>query len=731
MKRVVSLLLIWVAVDMGIRAGEYTKYVNPFIGTMAAENSLSGNTYPGATMPFGMVQLSPDTQDAPDWDNASGYNYNHDTIYGFSHTHLSGTGACDLLDILVLPFSRDGEEKPVEHFCHEEEEALPGFYGVRLQDSGIDVELSSTTRTGIHRYRYLKGARQRVYIDLSHSAPKGSWDRKILQSQMRVVSPTVIEGFRVITGWAKLRRIYFRMEFSKPFVSHVIINEARAMSAATVVNGADVKAFLDFDRDTGNVILCKVGISPVSIDGARQNLAAEAQTWDFDTYRRAADEEWDRILSCVNVEGNETDKQIFYTALYHTLIQPNAMSDVNGDYIAPDYTTQRLEEKQTYYSTFSLWDTFRGAHPLYTIICPQMDAAFVNSMLLQCDRYGYLPIWHLWGQENYCMIGNHAVPVVVDAFLKGLLADVDTDRVVDAVVNSCKISHHGLNVEAWERYGYMPENILSQSVSITLEQAYDDWCVALLTKKTDNDAEYRRFMRRAGFYRNLFNNDRGFFQGKDDKGNWIEPFDPLVYGANGGSPYTEGNAWQYLWYVPHDVQSLISLLGGKKAFVKKLDEFFSLNDKSGETNSNASGFIGQYVHGNEPSHHVAYLYCYADEPRRTQELVHRIIRQMYDASPYGYAGNDDCGQMSAWFVFSAMGFYPVNPVGGEFAIGTPLFDKVTINMFGGKKFVIKTLRGKENGFYVKRVTLNGKEIKGNTLWYDDIMRGGEMVFTTN
>lgn len=706
-------------------AGEYTRYVNPFIGTGAVENSLSGNCYPGATMPFGMVQLSPDTQEAPDWDKASGYDYNDKNICGFSHTRLSGTGASDLIDILLMPATGG---RVWSAFSHDGEEARPGYYRVLLGESGITAELSATTRAGIHRYTYPCGRRQRIYLDVGHSASKGSWDRKIIQSQIRIVGPTIVEGYRIITGWAKLRRVYFRIELSKPIAGHQLIDGDRVYGDAPVVNGRNLRAWLDFDAAGGDTIVTKVSLSSVSVANARENMAQEAPHWDFNRYVASADHVWDRLLGRIEAEGDATCKQLFYTAMYHALIQPNVLSDVNGEYTATDYTTQRMPQGQHYYTTFSLWDTYRGAHPFYTLAVPEWNEAFVASMLTHYDSYGYLPIWALWGQDNYCMIGNHAIPVVVDACLKGLKG-IDARRVLGAVVGSATIPHPGSPFEVWEKYGYMPENIQSQSVSITLEQSFDDWCVAMLAKRLGQHDVYGRFIRRSQHYRHLHDAATGFFRAKDDKGNWLEPFDPLVYGGNGGNPYTEGNAWQYYWYVPHDIEGLIALTGGKKAFVDKLDRFFSLADRSGELNSNASGFIGQYVHGNEPSHHVAYLYNYAGEPRKAQRMVSRIMREMYNTSSSGYAGNDDCGEMSSWYLLSAMGFYPVNPASGEYAIGTPLFDKLTLHLQNGNTFTVIAHRKSKEQVYVKKMRLNGRPYTRYTLAHQTIMDGGTLEFT--
>lgn len=704
-------------------AGRYTRYVNPFIGTGAVENSLSGNCYPGATVPFGMVQLSPDTQEAPDWDKASGYDYNDTHTCGFSHTRLSGTGACDLIDLLLMPTTTDEVWSAVDH---SKEAARPGYYSLRLS-SGILAELTATTRAGIHRYTYPAGSRQRLYIDLDHSAPKTSWNRRIIQSQLRIVAPDAIEGYRIITGWAKLRRVYFRIELSRPIASCSLIDGSRDYGQVPVVNGTALKAWLDFDPKGGNELTVKVALSTTSIENARLNMQREAASWSFDGYAAQADKAWDDVLGRIEAEGNRQDMEKFYTALYHTMIQPNTISDVDGSYTATDYSTRRMPEGRTYYTTFSLWDTFRAAHPLYTIIAPERNADFVNSMLTHFDSYGYLPIWSLWGQDNYCMIGNHAIPVVVDAVMKGT-PGIDPERALNACVASATTSHPGSPFDVWEKYGYMPEDLQSQSVSITLEQAYDDWCVAQLAKKLGHDDIYERFTRRARYFRNLYNADNGFFQGRTSDGKWLEPFDPLRYGANGGNPYTEGNAWQYSWYVPHDIEGLIELMGGKRKFVERLDRFFTLTEQSGRKNDNASGFIGQYVHGNEPSHHVAYLYGYAGEPRKTQYYVHKICTELYNTSSSGYAGNDDCGEMSAWLVFSAMGFYPVNPASGEYALGTPMMDKVTVHLDGGRTFTVNAHRKDSSSFYVKSVRLDGRKYDRNTISHKAITDGGTLDF---
>src|SRR5574344_503464 len=726
-KNRLSLTILSVLITLYSQAGTFTQWVNPFIGTGAVKNSLSGNTYPGATLPFGMVQLSPDTQESRDWANASGYDYNDNTIYGFSHTRLSGTGASDLIDILLMPTTSSDNAKPKSSFSHKNEIAHPGYYKVKLDDYNITAELSATTRTGIHQYTYPPDGMQRLFLDVNHSANKGSWNRIIIQSQIKIIDSTTIEGFRVITGWAKLRKIYFLMKLSKPIISHMLIDGNRKEYNATVINGTELYAYLDFDKAEGNTLMCKVALSSVSTDNARMNMDKEAKGWNFDEYVKAADNIWDRELSKVEVEGSDANRQIFYTALYHTLIQPNTMSDVNGEYTSTDYSTKKMQHDETYYSTLSLWDTFRAAHPLYSLIEQKRNAEIVNSMLQHFDSYGYLPIWDLWGQDNYCMIGNHSVPVIIDAILKNTQG-IDLNKAYKAVVASCTTSHPGSPFEVLEKYAYIPENILSQSVSITMEQSFDDWCVAMLAKKMNDVDTYKHFIRRSGNYKNLYNPSTSFFQAKDDKGKWIEPFDPLKYGSNGDDPYTEGNAWQYYWYVPQDINGLITITGGKKAFIKKLDTFFSLNDSSGKKNDNASGFIGQYVHGNEPSHHIAYLYDYAGLPRKTQQRVAQIMRTMYNTSSSGYAGNDDCGEMSAWYVFSAMGFYPVNPASNEYAIGTPLFDKCIIHLSNGNSFSIISKHKTPEHIFIKSIKLNGKFFNKSFIDYETMAKGGTMEF---
>lgn len=725
MRKLILSLAFLLGLSMTVHSQELTRWVNPFIGTGAVASSLSGNNYPGATVPFGMVQLSPDTREAPDWAQASGYDYNDTTIYGFSHTRLSGTGASDFIDILMFPTL---SEKKQSAFTHENESARPGYYQVLLADEGIQAELSTSTRVGVHRYTYPKGHEEaQLWLDLNHSANKESWGRRIIQSQIRIVSPTVVEGYRIITGWAKLRKIYYHIEFSEPILRAELQEGERKYVNTPVINGTNLQGLFRFDKKESDVLITKVALSPVSIENARLNMAKEVPDWDFDAVVSAAEHKWEKELQKITIQGTDLQKTIFYTALYHTMVQPNTMSDVNGEYMAADYTSRSVKADEIHYSTFSLWDTFRAAHPLYTLLHKDRTSDFVKSMMRQYDYYGYLPVWQLWGQDNYCMIGNHSIPVIVDAVMKGI-AGVDDEKAYEAVRNSSLISHPNSPFEVWEKYGYMPENLQTQSVSITLEQAYDDWCVAQLAKKLGKEDDYAHFIKRSGFYRNLFNPETGFFQSKNDKGEWITPFDPYKYGANGGYPFTEGNAWQYFWYVPQNIPDLISLTGGNKAFINKLDTFFTTHHQSGELNDNASGFVGQYAHGNEPSHHVAYLYAYADEAWKTQKYVAHIMENLYNVSSSGYAGNDDCGEMSAWYVFGALGFYPVNPASGEYVIGTPMLEEGVIHLPGGRTFTVKAPRKKSGEIYIRSMKLNGRKYAKTYITHRDIINGGILEF---
>lgn len=738
MKRTTLFLLVLCAV-LGTKAIDYTKYVNPFIGTQTDDTgALSGSTFPGPTMPQGMVQLAPETEQYVTWDPCCGYDYNRDSIFGFTHTHLSGTGCTDLIDISLMPTTKKVTPQMLSKgifalpYSHDREAATAGYYMVDLLGGeDIRVELSATVHAGIHRYTFPEGKDQTVILDLDRMTYRGDAyytgrrAYQIIQSQIRVIDEKTIEGFRVLTGWAKLRKVYFRAEFSRPIANRIMMDGGRSVGKSDVINGRTLRAALSFDAAQGKDLMVKVAISAVDNDGARKNMKAEAQSWDFGYYTKAAHDAWEKELATIDIEGTDDQKTIFYTGLYHVLMQPNTISDVDGRYMDTNFEIKQMPAGQAYHSTFSLWDTFRAAHPLYTLLYPEVAAQFVRDMILHHDTYGYLPIWDLWGQDNYCMIGNHAIPVLADAILSEL-PGIDVERAYKAMVESSTRTHLNSPFEIWEEYGYMPQNKQNVSVSITMEQAFDDWCVAAVAKKLGKTEDYERFIKRSEFYRNLFNPATGFFQPKDDKGNWIEPFDPLSY----ENPcFVEGNAWQYMWFVPHNPQGLIDLFGGVKPFIKKLNENFTLTETSGEINGNASAFIGQYAHGNEPSHHTVYLYNFAGQPWRTQELVEQVRSSFYNPTPCGYAGNDDCGQMSAWYIFSSLGFYPFNAGSAEYVIGTPLFQKAVLHMPSGKDLVINAPRKSDKAIYVKSVKLNGKKITDWKLTHQQLMEGGTLDFT--
>ncbi|WP_158825674.1 GH92 family glycosyl hydrolase [Mucilaginibacter lacusdianchii] len=720
-------------------ASGWAQYVNPFIGTGAVDkNSLSGSNFPGPTVPFGFVQLSPDTQDAPN-DPASGYDHNDKTIVGFSHTHLSGTGVSDLFDVLLMPTTGDIKFTPGKaetkgsgyrsSFSHQQEQAWPGYYQVMLQDYGINAELTSTSHVGLHRYTFPQSSQSHIILDMDHSLDKkrNYWSCRIIGAEIKVVDNHTIEGYRILTGWARLRKVYFRAEFSKPFTGTVLANGGRRYENGNIINGTNIKAAFNFNTTDKEQVMIKVALSPVSIENARQNMQAELPGWNFNQVSQQSQSQWEKELGKIAVEGTPDQKQIFYTGLYHAFTQPNNMADVNGEYQATDMTIRTAPDK-THYSTFSLWDTYRAAHPLYTLIQPEKTAGFINSMMRQYDTYGYLPIWQLWGDENYCMIGNHAIPVIVDAILKGT-PGIDAEKAYAAVKGSSITDHPGSPFTTWEKYKFIPEDIQSQSVSITLEVAYDDWCVAQLAKHLGKTDDYNHFMARSEYYRNLYNPKTGFFQGRKADGKWLEPFNPMQYGGNGGNPYTEGNAWQYFWYVPQNVPGLIDLVGGKNAFIAKLDKFFTLADTSAEKNGNASGFIGQYAHGNEPSHHVAYFYDYVGQPWKTQMYVAKVLNELYNNSSSGYSGNEDCGQMSSWYTFSAMGFYPVNPANGVYAIGSPILQKAAIQLANGKTFNVSVKNAGKTNCYIQSVKLNGKAYDKAYITQNDIANGGKLEFT--
>jgi predicted alpha-1,2-mannosidase len=709
------------ACERGPRAA--IDFVDPFIGTGA-----HGHVYPGATVPFGMVQLSPDNG-LNGWDWVSGYHYSDSIIVGFSHTHLSGTGIGDLADVLVMPVVREpdltkhyesrNDRDYKSRFSHGDESAEPGYYRVRLIDPGIDVELTATERVGLHRYTYPASTEAGVVLDLGYAI---NWDRPT-DTYVRVESDTLVVGHRFSSGWARDERLYFAFIFSKPFTTVELANGESEAASRQEASGDSVRAYFGFSTEAGEEVQLKVGISYVDSEGAISNLMSEAPHWDFDGARAAAGAAWEQELSRVRVAGGtDSAKTVFYTALYHTKLAPILFEDVEGFYRGADGEIHTADGF-TNYSIYSLWDTFRAEHPLFTIVSPERVNDMVNSMLAFQREYGYLPVWSLVGNETNTMTGHHAVPVVTDAFLKGFRG-FDSTEAFAAVEKSAMADHRGLRF--YKRYGYIPSELEVESVTKTLEYAYDDWATAQLALGVGDTAAYQRFRARAGAYRLVFDSTTGFMRGRHADGSWVTPFDPTESAHGEHRDYTEGNAWQHSWFVPHDVRGLIGLMGGDAPFIAKLDSLFTSDTViSGENVApDISGMIGQYAHGNEPSHHIAYLYSYAGAPWKTQERARAILEAMYDTTPNGLAGNEDCGQMSAWYVLSALGFYPVNPADGVYVLGSPVFPEATIELGGGDRFTVRANNASPENQYIQSATLNGRPLERSFIRHSEITGGG-------
>jgi len=661
---------------------DLTRYVNPFIGTAG-----HGHTFPGAIVPFGMVQLSPDTR-LTGWDGCSGYHYSDSEIYGFSHTHLSGTGISDYGDILLLP-TVDAHSQTAR-FQHQNETASPGYYSVKL-DGNILVELTATARVGMHRYTFPNTQSASIILDLAHRD-------KVLDSGFRITGANTLVGWRRSQAWAKDQVVYFALEFSQPFTSHTDDKS---------------KALFHFDARGGKPVLVKVGISAVDIDGALKNLRAELNHWDFDKVRADAKAAWNAELNKIVVTGG-TDAPLtsFYTALYHAMTAPNLFMDVDGRYRGRDFKTHEAKDFSNY-TVFSLWDTFRAAHPLYTIIDQKRTRDFIKTFLVQYAQGGRLPVWELAANETDTMIGYHAVSVIADAVVKGI-DGFDLREAYEVMKHSAELKHHD---------GVIGMEDERESVSKMLEYAYDDWCIAQVAKRLGETADYERYTARAQSYKNVFDRASGFMRPRSN-GNWIEPFDPREVTF----AFTEANSWQYTFFAPQDIGGLIKLMGGRRQFAQKLDQLFAADSRTtGREQADITGLIGQYAHGNEPSHHIAYPYNYAGRPWKTQTRVRQIMDQFYKPEPDGLIGNEDCGQMSAWYVLSAAGFYPVTPGSQAYVIGSPLFPEVRFNLENGKSFTIKARGVSDSTVYVQSATLNGKPYSKSFLLHDDLMAGGELV----
>ena len=698
--------------------------VDPFIGTAA-----HGHTYPGATVPFGMVQLSPNNG-TPGWDWCSGYNYVDSVIVGFAHTHLSGTGIGDLYDVLVMPTTANVDfHKPTptrddfdyrSAFSHEQESASPGYYAVHLEDSDIGVKLTASNRVGFHQYTFPQSSNASVVIDLGY---KQNWDSPT-DSYLEVVNDSLVTGYRFSTGWAKDQRIYFAALFSKPF-------DRTTLAEDTIVKGEsrEIKARGQFHFETADqeVIMLKVGLSSASVEAAIDAISEEIPYWDFEAVHQDARTQWASAFEKIQVKSEDKDLlTLFYTSLYHTHLAPVTYEDALGQYKGVDGKVQ-TSEGYTRYDILSLWDTFRAQNPLLTIVRPDMVNDLIETMLAHYRESGLLPVWSLLGNETNTMTGYHAVPVIVDAYLKGF-RDYDVEEAFAAVKKSAMQDIRGTDL--LRKHSYIPYDKAGQSVTRTLEYCYDDWCIAQMAKALGKTEDYDYFMQRANAYKHLFDPATGFMRAKHTDGSWETPFDPQ-YSSHDFSKaaYTEGNAWQHSWFVPHDIGGLIELHGGNEPFITKLDSLFSISSeiRGGNASPDISGLIGQYAHGNEPSHHIAYMYVYAGAPWKTQERVRMIMESQYTTQPDGLCGNEDCGQMSAWYVMSAMGLYPVNPAEGIYVLGSPIFEEVAIDMGAGKKFEVMAKNNSKTNVYIQSAMLNGKPLTRAYVTHEELKAGGSLV----
>ncbi|MBN2513590.1 MAG: GH92 family glycosyl hydrolase [Sedimentisphaerales bacterium] len=696
--------------------------VNPLIGTGG-----HGHTYPGACVPFGMVQLSPDTG-TDGWDWCSGYHYSDRSIMGFSHTHLDGTGCADLGDFLFMPttgelqFEPGSKRNPDEgyrsRFSHDQEQACAGFYGVYLKDYDIHVQLTTTRRVGVHQYTFPATKEANVIMDLGHYIGGSN----IRESKAEIVGDQEVRGYVRKSGWSPDRFLYFVARFSQPFVKSGIVVNRKLDESAKQAEGRDIQCYVRFDTTQERVVVVKVALSAVSWDGAAKNMDAECPGWDFQQVCNGAMESWNKQLSKITVDGGPAANQtVFYTALYHSCLAPNLFTDVDGQYRGMDKKVHKADNFENY-TVFSLWDTFRAAHPLFTLIEQKRTNDFVNSLLGKYEQRGILPFWELASDETWCMIGYHSIPVIADAYGKGLCG-YDVNKAFTAMKHSAMQDHQGL--DEYKKLGYISLTDDSQSVSRTAEYAFDDWCIALMAKELGHQDDYELFTRRSQQYRNLFDRSIGFIRGKTVDGAWKPDFNPDQLPAEGAGEFTEGNSWHYTWFAPHDVEGLIELMHGDEGFIKKMDELFV---RQGREHVDVSGLIGQYAHGNEPCHNYAYLYVYAGVPWKTQEKVSQIVKTLYTDKPDGLCGNNDCGQMSAWYVFSAMGFYPVCPGQPMYVFGTPLFPSVTMNLENGKTFTVTADNVSDKNIYIQSAALNGKPYTKTYIQHADITNGGTLVF---
>ncbi len=739
---------------MAQKQENYIQYVNPLIGTQKM-----GHTYPGATVPFGAVQLSPDTDQQPHniqgkynkdaYKYCAGYNYDDREIVGFSHTHFSGTGHSDLGDFLIMPTVGELQLEPGtkgdpksgfrSKFSHANETAEPNYYNVLLEDDGILAEMTTTTRVGFHQYTFPASDNAHIIFDLMHGIY--NYDDKNVWTFVRVEGDRRIVGYRQTNGWARTRTVYFAMEFSKPFTNYGFKNyetqnykgfwrkfdQTKNFPEAA---GKQIRAFFDFKTEKDEKIQVKFALSPVSTEGALNNLRTETPDWDFEKVKKAGQDEWNRELSKIAVTADTRGDLInFYTALYHTFLSPTVYMDADGKYKGLDQNVHQAKGF-TNYTTFSLWDTYRALHPWFNIVQPRRNREMINSMMAHYDQSAHkmLPVWSHYANENWCMIGYHSVSVISDAIVKGNAEGIDAERALDAMAQTARTKYYD-GLEHYMKLGYVPEDKNSSSVSKTLEYAYDDWAIAQVAKKLGKTAVYNEFSKRAGNWKNVYDASVGFMRPKMSDGKFREKFDALQTHDQG---FIEGNAWNYSLYVPHNPTEMIEKMGGKQKFVKYLDELFTMNlpdEFFAETEDiTREGIIGGYVHGNEPAHHAAYLYNWTDAGWKTQERVRMILKHQYKPAPDGLGGNDDCGQMSAWFLFSSLGFYPVAPGNDQYSLGSPAIKTAVLKLENGKTLTIEAQNQSDKNVYVEKVLVNGKEINRNHITHAEIMNGGKLTF---
>jgi len=728
------------------KTNNYVDYVDPIIGT-----DFHGHTFPGAALPGGMVQLSPDTG-TEDWDWCSGYHYSDNSVMGFSHLHRSGMGAGDWGDVLLMPITGDvkvvpgSKENPDEgyrsRFSHEEEQASPGYYSVNLKDYGVKVELTVSERAGFHRYTFPESGVSHILIDAGH----GIRENYRRGSEIEIVSDTEIVGHRSSHGFVKHKDVYFCAKFSKPFMSSGTWNGNEIKANSKEDAGKYIGAYADYETSENESVEVKVGISYTSIEQARLNLDTEIPGWDFDMVKESAKERWNATLGKIEVQTPEVNGEAynrdrmttFYSALYHSLLFPATYSDVDGKYVGLDKKVHTATNF-TYRSDFSLWDVYRAQMPLLTIIEPQRITDAINTMVAQYEQGGWLPTPQQFGNSyTNDMIGDHPVDVMVDAYKKGI-SDFDAEKAYEAVRKnametppSSHPSRGRIGLSYYLELGYLPYDKVRESVSRTLEYAYNDWCVAQFAQALGKTDDYELFLKRAHNYMNVMDPETGLARPKDSEGNWLSPFNPTFVGHGDQRHYTEANAWQYTWFVPHDVQGLINFEGGKQNFINKLDTLFTMSSEVQETVSDVTGLIGQYAHGNEPSHHTLYLYDYAGAPWKTQELARKVMDELYHSGPDGLCGNEDMGQMSAWYVLSSMGFYPVAPGQNVYAIGSPEFSKVTVHLderyYDAPVFIIETVNNSKDNKYIQSAILNENPLDKTWFMHDEIKKGSSLIF---